>query len=220
MNTLPPWAIGPFELILHAEEHLRKGEDFDRRIALISFDNSIEVSISTYLSLHPLQRGNRAYKRDDVEKWLYNYHTKLDFFNEELSSRKLAWNVERSYIIFAHNNRDEQYHGGSKGTPEKHVLSIVRDAALWIFSVLYDVSDVEQVLQSEIEARLPRASPQMNISFNRAIDDSFGMVKVAGQIYHTSEILFEVDEIAYREVGAKLFNKLNIGKNYKQELKS
>jgi hypothetical protein len=53
MNNLPPWADGPFELIVHAEMHLRKGEDFDRRIALISFDNSIEVSITTYLTLHP-----------------------------------------------------------------------------------------------------------------------------------------------------------------------
>jgi hypothetical protein len=217
MNNLPPWAIGPFELILHAEEHLRKGEDFDRRIALISFDNSIEVSISTYLSLHPIQRGNKAYKRDDVEKWLNNYHTKLDFFDEELKSRKLIWNIERSHIIFAHINRDEQYHGGSKGTPEKHVLSLVRQAALWIFSVLYEVADIEQILQSAIEAKLPRASPQPDISFDRAIDNSFGMVEVAGQIYHTSEVLFEVDEIAYREIGARLCTGSNIERCAKTE---
>ena len=84
MSNLQPWAIGPFELILHAEEHLRKGEDFDRRIALISFDNSIEVSITTYLSLHPIHRGNRSYKREDVERWLHNYHTKLEFLDCEL----------------------------------------------------------------------------------------------------------------------------------------
>jgi hypothetical protein len=63
MSNLQPWAIGPFELILHAEGHLRNGDDFDRSIALISFDNSIEVSISTYLSLHPLLRGNRNYDK-------------------------------------------------------------------------------------------------------------------------------------------------------------
>src|SRR4030042_1449345 len=99
MSDFPPWANGPFELILHAEGHLRKGEDFDRRIALISFDNSIEVSISTYLSLHPIQRGNRTYKNEDVEKWLNNYHTKLDFLEEELQKRSLPWEVEKSHII-------------------------------------------------------------------------------------------------------------------------
>lgn len=41
MNSLPPWAIGPFELLVHAEEYRLRGEDFDRRIALISLNNVI-----------------------------------------------------------------------------------------------------------------------------------------------------------------------------------
>ena len=56
MNPLPPWANGPFELLVHAEEHLRAGDDFDRRIALIGFDNAIEITIAAYLSLKPIQR--------------------------------------------------------------------------------------------------------------------------------------------------------------------
>ncbi len=50
MKPLPPWAKGPFELLVHAEGHFIAGEDFDRRIALISFDNAIEVAITTYLT--------------------------------------------------------------------------------------------------------------------------------------------------------------------------
>ena len=76
-NGLKPWAYGPFELLLHAELHLRNGDDFDRRIALISFDNAIEVAITTYLSLHPIQRQNRTYTRADVERWLENYHRSI-----------------------------------------------------------------------------------------------------------------------------------------------
>ena len=79
MTPLPPWANGPFELLVHAEGHLLGGEDFDRRIALISFDNAVEVAIATYLTLNPIQRGGRAYPRVDVDRWLNNYHTKLDF---------------------------------------------------------------------------------------------------------------------------------------------
>lgn len=59
MTSMAPWATGTFELLVHAEGHLRGGEDFDRRIALISFDNAIEVAITTYLTLHPIQRGDR-----------------------------------------------------------------------------------------------------------------------------------------------------------------
>lgn len=39
------WVYGPFELLVHAELHYLAGKDFDRRMALISFDNAIEVAI-------------------------------------------------------------------------------------------------------------------------------------------------------------------------------
>src|SRR6266567_1002740 len=99
MSPLPPWTDGPFELLLHAESHLRAGGDFDRRIALISFDNAIEVAITTYLTLHPIQRGNRQYQNAEVELWLSNYHTKLDFLGLELAARTLAWEVEHGHIL-------------------------------------------------------------------------------------------------------------------------
>ncbi len=89
-KELKPWVARPFELIFHAEIHYLRGSDYDRRLALISFDNSIEVFISTHLSLHPIQRGNKQYSKEDVEEWMKNYHTKLDFFrtgnSEERSS--------------------------------------------------------------------------------------------------------------------------------------
>ena len=101
MTGVKPWAVGPFEMLYHAEIHFLKGEDFDRRIALISFDNAIEVAITTYLALHPIQRKNATYKKDDVEKWQKNYHTKLDFFYQEVSTRSLTELVEKADIIFA-----------------------------------------------------------------------------------------------------------------------
>ena len=204
MNPLPPWANGPFELLVHAEGHLRDGEDFDRRISLISFDNAIEVAITTYLTLNPIQRGNRSYATADVEKWLSNYHTKVDFFDLELSTRSLVWKVDRSHIIWAHDQRNEQYHGGNKGTPEKHVLSLIRKAALWIFSVLFDVTDAENRLDRAIADVLPPAPPQRDGAYDRAIDREYGMVDVADQSFYASEVLFSVDHVAYREIGARL----------------
>jgi hypothetical protein len=204
MSTLPPWATGPFELILHAEEHLRKGEDFDRRIALISFDNSIEVSITTYLSLNPIHRKNRTYKKDDVDKWLNNYHTKLDFLDEELKSRNLSWKIDKTHIIWTHEHRNEQYHSGSKGTPEKKVLSIIKESALWIFGFLFDVQDVEKNLEDEISARIPQPLPQPDKELDRAIDSVYGMVQVGEQEYYTSELLFNTDLSAYYDIGETL----------------
>lgn len=73
MSDLVPWAYGPFELLLHAELHLRAGEDFDRRMAMISFDNAIEVTITAYLSLKPIHRQNRSYAHTDVTLWTKDY---------------------------------------------------------------------------------------------------------------------------------------------------
>ncbi len=204
MNPLPPWANGPFELLVHAEGHLIGGEDFDRRIALISFDDAIEVAITTYLTLNPIQRGNRTYLKADVEKWQNNYHSKLDFLHQELGSRGLAWEVERSHIVWAHDHRNEQYHGGQKGTPEKTVLGLTRKAALWVFALLFDAPDAEQRLTQAIASNVQPAPPQPDPRFDRAIDREYGMVEVCDQTYHASELLFSVDYAAYREAGARL----------------
>ena len=51
MSPVPRWAVGPFELLVHAEEHFRRADDIDRRLAVIGFDNAIESGITTYLSL-------------------------------------------------------------------------------------------------------------------------------------------------------------------------
>ncbi|MCG3133386.1 MAG: hypothetical protein HMLKMBBP_00543 [Planctomycetes bacterium] len=204
MTPLPPWALGPFELLVHAEGHLQSGDDFDRRIALISFDNAIEVAIATYLTLNPIQRGNRPYPTADVEKWLNNYHTKLDFVEAELLSRKLAWQVEKSHILWAHDHRNEQYHGGHKGTPEKRVLDITRKAALWVFGLLFDVADPEAALEEAILANAPPTVPPAEDAFDVAIDGRYGIVEVGDQKYYTSELLFAVDPAAYRDLGGRL----------------
>jgi hypothetical protein len=204
MNPLPPWALGPFELVVHAEGHLIKGGDFDRRIALIGFDNAIEVAITTYLTLNPIQRGNRSYERSDVEKWLKHYHSKLDFLEAELATRKQTWEVDRSHIAWAHDHRNEQYHGGLKGTPEKNVLALIRKAALWVFALLFDVAQAEERLARAITELLPPAPPQRDVTFDRVIDGRHGMVDVCEQTYYSSEVLFAVDYDAYRDLGGRL----------------
>jgi hypothetical protein len=204
MILLPPWANGPFELLLHAEGHLRGGEDFDRRIALISFDNAIEVAIATYLTLHPSLRGDRTYEKIEVEKWLKDYHTKLDFLETELASRAIEWPVKRDYIVWAHQHRNEQYHGGNKGTPEKRCLSVIRQAAVWIFGLLFDVADVDEQLEQAIADSASAPARRRDTACDRAIDGEYGMIEIGDEVFYTSEALFAIDYEAYREIGTRL----------------
>jgi len=211
MSDLPPWANGPFELLLHAEGHLLDGNDFDRRIALISFDNAIEVTITTYLTLDPIMRGSRTYPKIKVDGWLSNFFTKLDFLEAELKDRKVKWAVDKSHIVWSHTQRNEQYHGGQKGTPEKATLALGRSAALWIFSILFEVSDVEERLARAIVERKGPAPQQRVKEFDRAIDEKYGMIEVGHEVYYASEVLFFVDAVAYRTVGQRLCDERNIG---------
>lgn len=201
---LPPWARGPLELIAHAQGHLREGDDFGRRIALISFDNAIEVAVATYLTLNPIQRGGRSYPKTDVDRWMNNYHTKLEFLESEIVARGASWQVEKGHIIWAHDHRNEQYHGGHKGTPEMTVLRIVRDAALWVFAMLFDVSDADVALEQALVEGAPPTEPSRQKNFDVAIDGRYGIVEVGEEMYYASELLFATDPVAYRDLGGRL----------------
>lgn len=210
MTELKPWAKGPFELILHAEIHLRKGDDYDRRLALISFDNSVEVAITTYLSLNPIQRGGKEYSREDVRKWLVNYHTKIDFFMKELEECSLPEKIEKSVIIWYHDHRNEQYHSGTRGVPGTDDLEGIRETALWVFSVLYDVPDIETVLDEAIKDKEANPFPERDDKLDRLIDSEYGTVDLAGQPYYVSEILHAVDPFSYQNIATELGGKTKL----------
>jgi len=187
MNVLPPWALGPFELILHAEMHYRDGEDFDRRIAIVGYDNAIEVAIRTYLSLHPIQRQNRQYEKARVECWLENYHTKIEIFEIEVGTRGIPSVCDKAEFVWYHEVRNGQYHVGGATIPQGRELQGIREAALWVFAVLFDVPDVESLLEQLLAERSGDDVPSRTDEDDRLIDEEFGVVHVAGEVYYTSE---------------------------------
>jgi hypothetical protein len=144
---LPAWARGPYELIKHAEDHYRGEADVDRRIALIGFDNAIEVTITTYLQLNPKLRGGAAFRKDDVRKWLRNYHTKIEFFEGFAKNNDLPVESSIAEVIWYHTLRNELYHSGNGMVPERRCLDGARDAAIEVFKVLFGI-DVTTLLEA------------------------------------------------------------------------
>jgi hypothetical protein len=208
--SLTRWASGPFELILHAELHHRAGGDFDRRIALISFDNAIEVTITSYLSLHPIHRNGISFSKEDVSKWTKDYHTKLDYFLSECKKRTLPIEFDKELIIWYHNIRNDQYHGGGPTIPIQEDLEGIRKTALWVFSVLFDVPDAEKILEAYYAKLIKESQTTTPISredaLDRAIDAVHGMIEVAGIPMYASDVLYSYDPNSYREIGLELCN--------------
>ncbi len=209
---LKPWMKVAFELIVHAETHLRDGGDFDRRLAHIGFDNAIEVAIATYLALNPIQRNGKTYKREEVDKWLANYHTKLGFLEKEAQERGLTLKVPRDEVIFYHEIRNDQYHQGGPGVPEGEHLEALRSASLDCFAMLFGVNDVEKVLERCLQER--RAPRQERVVRNDTVDKLLDMaaepVIIAGQPYSVSELLHATDQDSYKEVATSVTESRNI----------
>ena len=203
-SPLKPWAYGPFEVLIHAEMHYRAGEDLDRRIAMIGFDNAIEVAITTYLNLHPIQRGNRTYPRVDVEKWLENFHTKADFFFVECATRTITPTAQKDELVWFHEVRNGQYHNGGAAVPQRRELDGVRGAALEIFAVLFDEADVLAALEHHIAALGPIPPPPREKEHDRLIDNEYPMIEVCGQAEYVSEVLYALDPTRYHEAALEL----------------
>jgi hypothetical protein len=204
MRQLKPWAYGPFEILLHAELHYRVGEDFDRRIAMIGFDNAIEVAITTYLGLHPIQRANRLYPTADVERWLNNYHTKVGFFFQECVTRQVTVVGQHDEIIWYHEVRNGQYHVGGATVPQRRELDGVRAAAMEVFAVLFDAPDVSALLEDAVAARTPPPLAQRTDEDDRLIDDAYGMIEVGDRMEYASDVMYALDPVRYRELALEL----------------
>lgn len=204
IRQLKPWAYGPFEILLHAEMHYLVGDDFDRRIAMIGFDNSIEVAITTYLTLHPMQRGNRSYATADVERWLGNYHTKIEFFLAECSTRGMTVIAEKEIIVWYHQVRNGQYHVGGATVPQRRELDGVRAVAFEVFKILFDEPDIPSLLEEHIAASRPVPPPPRVDEHDRLIDSKYAMIEVCGRPEYTSEVLYGLDPDRYRETALEL----------------
>lgn len=143
--SLQPWAYGPFELIRHANGHLQAGGDIDRRIAIIGFDNAIEVCIDVFINLHPKLRDGVELTREEVEKAGRNYHSKIEFLDKYIESQELSVTIPIEAIVWYHQLRNELYHSGNGMVPEIHVLEGSRSAAITVFHALFKV-DISTML--------------------------------------------------------------------------
>ncbi len=197
---VPPWARGVFELIRHDEQHLRDGGDFDRRMALISFDNAVEVAIGNYLSLNPIQRGGRSYPKEQVAKWLDNFHTRVEFLETECGARGVAMLVSRAELVWYHGIRSDQYHAGRPTTPHLEDLRALRRACLWVFSFLYELDGVEAHLdQCLAPPPPPKPLVERDENIDALIDELYSEIVIGDFRYRPSEVLYGYDPNAYRE---------------------
>lgn len=130
-----PWTSGPQELIDHGMEHLKGSSAFDCRIAMISIDNAVELTIRTFLGLPKRVRGTGGPPRRKLEEASTRFPDLLDLL-EKYSQDRLT-GVDLGDIEGYHRLRNALYHDGNGVTVDpQHVDGYLQVAKTLVKNLL------------------------------------------------------------------------------------
>jgi hypothetical protein len=130
-----PWTDGPRELIQHATDHMAVGGDFDRRIAMISVDNAVELMIKTYLGLPERARGFKGPSRRELEAASESFPSLLDLLQTHAANKIAGLGLDD--IEWYHRLRNQLYHSGNGITVEVSKVETYLQLAFSLFESLF-----------------------------------------------------------------------------------
>lgn len=129
-----PWATGPGEILRHGLELLESDSDTNRRLAMISIDNAVELMIKTFLGL-PKRVSGITISRKDYQDMAESFPRLLDGL-EEHAPDKLD-GIDLGTIEWYHRLRNELYHQGNGLTVEREKVEVYAQIANLLFKNLY-----------------------------------------------------------------------------------
>jgi hypothetical protein len=129
-----PWATGPGEILRHGLGLLRADSDTNRRLAMISIDNAVELMVKTYLGLPKRVTGLQITRREYQEA-AESFPALLDAL-EKHSPAKLD-GIDLGTIEWYHRLRNELYHQGNGLTVERDKVEIYAELANVLFRNLF-----------------------------------------------------------------------------------
>jgi hypothetical protein len=140
MTAQPPWASGPAEILRHGFELLKKDTDTNRRLAMISIDNAIELTIKTYLGL-PKRVTSLQITRSEYEEFAESFPKLLDAL-QKYASAKLG-GINLGEIEWYHRLRNQLYHQGNGLTVERDKVEVYAELANVLFTNLFGFRLIE-----------------------------------------------------------------------------
>ncbi len=134
ISVSPPWSTGPGEILRHGVDLLRRDSDVNRRLAMISIDNSVELMIKTYLGL-PRRVNGLTIPRREFDEFSQSFPKLLDAL-ETYALDKLDW-INLGEIEWYHRLRNELYHQGNGLTVERDKVEVYAELANLLFNNLF-----------------------------------------------------------------------------------
>ena len=130
------WASGAIELLRHADSHIHLETAFDRRIAFISVDNSVETSIRTFLSL-PQSKSGIKVPRKEIEAVENSFPGLLNLLWQHAGARLAG--IDETDIEHYHRIRNKLYHDGTGLSVDEEYLLAYRQIAVLLVKNFFAV---------------------------------------------------------------------------------
>lgn len=131
-----PWASGPGEILQHGLSLLRKDSDVNRRLAMISIDNAVELMVKTFLGL-PKRVTGLQIGREKFREISESFPKLLDALEEHCSDKLSG--VDLGIIEWYHRLRNELYHQGNGLTVERDKVEVYAELAKLLYKNLFGV---------------------------------------------------------------------------------
>jgi hypothetical protein len=143
-----PWASGPAEILQHGINLLQKDTDTNRRLAMLSIDNAVELMIKTYLGL-PKRVTGLQISRSDFAEINESFPKLLDALENHVGDKLDG--IDLGEIDWYHRLRNELYHQGNGLTVERNKVVVYAELAQLLFLRLFGFAiQVEKPDQTEI----------------------------------------------------------------------
>jgi hypothetical protein len=151
----PPWATGPGEILRHGLALLKKGSDANRRLAMISVDNAVELMIKTYLGL-PKRITGLSISRKDFQEIAESFPALLDALEKRGGDKIVG--IDVGEIEWYHRIRNKLYHEGHGLTVERKKVEFYAQLANLLFENFFGVKLVDTISdESDLMAEMFQA---------------------------------------------------------------
>ena len=162
-RPLPKYARGPFELLRHAHGHFLAARntkdphmgDVDRRVALVGFDNAIEVALLAHIRRNGDAATIKALNNSQFEK----FYEKLNYLERHIVANDPQSEISLPLLRAIHNTRNKFYHEWDDNLPSLNSLEEARDEAVKVFISLFGHNP---------ELLLQQVDPPISVPTNQA----------------------------------------------------
>lgn len=142
------WASGAIELLKHADSHIKLESAFDKRIAFISIDNSVETAIRTFISL-PQGKSGAKFPPKEIDEAANSFPKLVALVFKHASDRVSG--LDDGDIEHYHRVRNQLYHDGTGLSVDERYLKSYRQIACVLLQNLFGITLEAPVNEASLE---------------------------------------------------------------------